>query len=66
MISKNILIDSGSVIELASGEDSIAGNLTIETENFLLKNNSSLNTSSEFARATAGSITINSTGRFGI
>jgi filamentous hemagglutinin family protein len=66
IISQNILVEANSLIELAGGEGSKAGNLNLETENILIKDSSSLNTSSDFARATAGNITINATGRFGI
>ena len=66
LVGDSIVVETGSRVDLASGEGAIAGNLTVTTTNFLLRDNASMNTSSEFTGATAGSIAIAASGRFGI
>jgi len=64
--AETIQVTGNSQISLVAGPGSQAGNIIVNTTDILIQNNSSLNSSSKFQGATAGSITINALGRFGI
>ena len=66
LVGETIVIEGQSRVDLAAGADSIAGELTIQTQDLLIRDNSELNTSSAFDGATAGAITVNATGQFGL
>ena len=61
-----ILISDNSQLALFAGTGSQAGDIIIDTTDILIKKSSSLNSSSKFQGATAGSIQIKASGRFGI
>ncbi len=64
--AETIQVTGNSQIALFAGTGSRAGDININTTDILIQNSSSLNSSSKFQGATAGSIAINATGRFGI
>ncbi|MBV1879903.1 MAG: filamentous hemagglutinin N-terminal domain-containing protein [Pseudomonadales bacterium] len=66
LAAATIVVENNSNIDLAAGIGSQAGDLAITTNDILIKDNSSLNTSGRFLDATAGTINIKATGRFGL
>lgn len=64
--AETIQITGNSQISLFAGTGSQAGDIIVNTTDILIQKNSSLNSSSKFQGATAGSIAINASGRFGI
>ena len=64
--ASTMLISDNSQLALFAGNDSRAGDIIINTTDILIENNSSLNSSSKFQGAIAGSIEITAAGRFDI